>query len=120
MFLLYINHSEVSWYIKQCPLLGRSPLLGVSANGELTVVVMRKRTSELLITEVGVGDGGLVCRTDHSLYCDNTVAVLTFPSALCLLSHYLVSYGLSILHKAKVGFSKFMPIPGQCYQEASN
>ena len=38
VFLLYINHSKFSWYIKQCPLLGRSRLLGMSANGELTVV----------------------------------------------------------------------------------
>ena len=38
VFLLYINHSEFSWYIKQCPFLGRGPLLGVSVNGELTVV----------------------------------------------------------------------------------
>ena len=37
VFLLYINHSEISWYIKQCPLLGRCPLLGASVNGELTV-----------------------------------------------------------------------------------
>ena len=39
VFLLYINHSKFSQYIKQCPLLGRSPLLGVSANGELTVTI---------------------------------------------------------------------------------
>ena len=37
VFLLYINHSEFSWYIKQCLLLGRGPLLGASVNGELTV-----------------------------------------------------------------------------------
>ena len=37
VFLLYINHSEFSWYIKQCPLLGRGLLLGASVNGELTV-----------------------------------------------------------------------------------
>ena len=37
VFLLYINHSEFSWYIKYCPLLGRGPLLGASVNGELTV-----------------------------------------------------------------------------------
>ena len=37
VFLLYINHSEFSWYIKHCLLLGRDPLLGVSVNGELTV-----------------------------------------------------------------------------------
>ena len=37
VFLLYINHSEFSWHIKQCPLLGRGPLLGASINGELTV-----------------------------------------------------------------------------------
>ena len=37
MFLLYINHSEFSWNIKQCPLLGRGPLLGESVNGKLTV-----------------------------------------------------------------------------------
>ena len=40
VFLLYINHSEFSWYIKQCPLLGRGPLLGASINGELTVLSM--------------------------------------------------------------------------------
>ena len=39
VFHLYINHSEFSWYIKQCPLLGRGPLLGASVNGELTVQV---------------------------------------------------------------------------------
>ena len=33
VFLL--NHSEFSWYVKQCPLLGRCPLLGASVNGEL-------------------------------------------------------------------------------------
>ena len=38
VFLLYINHSEFSWYINQCPLLGRGPLLGASVNRELTVV----------------------------------------------------------------------------------
>ena len=38
VFLLYINHSKLSWYIKQCPLLGRGPLLGVSVNGEFTVI----------------------------------------------------------------------------------
>ena len=38
MFLLYINRSEFGWYIKQCPLLGRGPLLGASVNGELTVL----------------------------------------------------------------------------------
>ena len=37
VFLLYINHSEFSWYIKQCPLLGRRPLLRASVNEELTV-----------------------------------------------------------------------------------
>ena len=40
VFLLYINHSKFSWYIKQCPLLGRSPLLGASVNGELTVTII--------------------------------------------------------------------------------
>ena len=40
VFLLYINHSEFSWYIKQCLLLGRGPLLGASVNGELTVMVI--------------------------------------------------------------------------------
>ena len=40
VFLLYINHSEFSLYIKQCPLLGRGPLLGASVNGELTVAVL--------------------------------------------------------------------------------
>ena len=39
VFLLCINHSEFSWYIKQCPLLGRGPLLGASVNGELTVKI---------------------------------------------------------------------------------
>ena len=38
--ILYINHSEFSWYIKQCPLLGRGPLLGASVNGELTVFLL--------------------------------------------------------------------------------
>ena len=38
VFLLYINDSEFSWYIKHCPLLGRGPLLGASVNGELTVL----------------------------------------------------------------------------------
>ena len=37
VFLLYINHSKFSWYIKQRRLLGRGPLLGASINGELTV-----------------------------------------------------------------------------------
>ena len=39
VFLLYINHSEFSWYIKQCPLLGEGPLLGASVNGELTIYI---------------------------------------------------------------------------------
>ena len=39
VFLLYINHSEFSWYIKQCLLLGRGPLLGASVNGESTVIL---------------------------------------------------------------------------------
>ena len=30
------------------------------------------RNSSLLISEVGVGDGGLVCRTDHPQCCDNS------------------------------------------------
>ena len=50
VFLLYINHSEISWYIKQCPLLGKGPLLGVSVN---TVIVSRrwfKLSSELAFT----------------------------------------------------------------------
>ena len=38
VFLLYINHSEISWYIKQCPFLSRGPLLGAAVNGELNVV----------------------------------------------------------------------------------
>ena len=38
VFLLYISHSEFSWYIKQCPLLGRGPQFGASVNGELTVL----------------------------------------------------------------------------------
>ena len=42
VLLLYINHSKISWYIKQCPLLGRGPLLGVSVNGELTVLCFTK------------------------------------------------------------------------------
>ena len=37
VFLLYIKYCEFSCYIKQCQLLGRGPLLGVSVNGELTV-----------------------------------------------------------------------------------
>ena len=41
VFLLYINHSEFSWYIKHCPLLSRGPLLGASVNGELTVAHKR-------------------------------------------------------------------------------
>ena len=36
--ILYINRSEFSWFIKQCSLLGRGPLLGASVNGELTVL----------------------------------------------------------------------------------
>ena len=44
VFLLYINHSEFSWYIKQCLLLGRGPLLGASVNGELTVLVIHGKT----------------------------------------------------------------------------
>ena len=40
VFPLYINHSEFSWYIKQCPLLGRGPLLGASVNGELSSVTV--------------------------------------------------------------------------------
>ena len=39
MFLVYINHCGFSWYIKQCPLFGRGPLLGASVNGELTVLL---------------------------------------------------------------------------------
>ena len=39
VFLLYKNHSKFSWYIRQCPLLGRGPLLGASVNGELTVIM---------------------------------------------------------------------------------
>ena len=39
VFLLYINHSELCWYIKHCPLLGRGLLLGVSVNGELAVLL---------------------------------------------------------------------------------
>ena len=35
---VFLLHSEFSWYIKQCPLLGRGPLLGASVNGELTVL----------------------------------------------------------------------------------
>ena len=46
VFLLYMNHSEFSWYIKQCPLLGRGPLFGASVNGELTVF---KSTRVLII-----------------------------------------------------------------------
>ena len=38
VLLLYVDHIEFSWYMKQCPLLGRGLLLGVSVNGELTVV----------------------------------------------------------------------------------
>ena len=30
------------------------------------------RNSELLISEVGEGDGGLVCRTDHPQCCENS------------------------------------------------
>ena len=33
---------------------------------------MVTRNSPLLISEVGVGDGGLVCRTDHPQCCDNS------------------------------------------------
>ena len=35
---VFLNHSEFSWYIKQCPLIGRGPLLEASVNGELTVI----------------------------------------------------------------------------------
>ena len=39
------------------------------------------RNSELLISEVGVGDGGLVCRTDHPQCCDSsTDAVWLSPN----------------------------------------
>ena len=39
------------------------------------------KNSELLISEVGVGDGGLVCRTDHPQCCDSsTDAVWLSPS----------------------------------------
>ena len=39
------------------------------------------RNSSLLISEVGVGDGGLVCRTDHPQCCDNsTDAVWLSPN----------------------------------------
>ena len=39
------------------------------------------RNSELLISEVGVGDGGLVCRTDYPQCCDiSTVAVWLSPN----------------------------------------
>ena len=30
------------------------------------------RNSQLLVSEVGVGDGGLVCRTDHPQCCGNS------------------------------------------------
>ena len=39
------------------------------------------RNSSLIISEVGVGDGGLVCRTDHPLCCDSsTDAVWLSPN----------------------------------------
>ena len=42
VLLLYINHCKISWYIKQYPLLGRCLLLGVSVNGELTILCFTK------------------------------------------------------------------------------
>ena len=37
MLLLHYIYGDFSWYIWQCPLYGRCPLLGVSVNGESTV-----------------------------------------------------------------------------------
>ena len=52
VFLLYINHSQFSWYIKQCLLLSKGPLLGVSVNGELTVLLC------VCVCVCGGGGGG--------------------------------------------------------------
>ena len=43
------------------------------------------RNSELLISEVGVGDGGLVCRTDHPQCC-STDAVWLSPNNTAISS----------------------------------
>ena len=43
--------------------------------------------SELLISEIGEGDGGLVCRTDHPLCCDySTDAVWLSPYGVIVSS----------------------------------
>ena len=39
VLLLHYIYGDFSWYIWQCPLYGRCPLLGVSINGESTVHV---------------------------------------------------------------------------------
>ena len=39
-----IIYGDTSWYIEQCPLFGRRPLLGVSVNRESTVHVPRTVT----------------------------------------------------------------------------
>ena len=45
------------------------------------------RNSSLLISEVGVGDGGLVCRTDHPQCCDSsTDAVWLSPNGVTISS----------------------------------
>ena len=45
------------------------------------------RNSELLISEVGVGDSGLVCRTDHPQCCNSsTDAVWLSPNGVTILS----------------------------------
>ena len=45
------------------------------------------RNSPLLISEVGMGDGGLVCRTDHPQCCDSsTDAVWLSPNGVTISS----------------------------------
>ena len=52
--------------------------------GDSSVVT---RNRELLISEVGVGDGGLVCRTDHDQCCDgSTDAIWLNPNKTVISS----------------------------------
>ena len=53
--------------------------------GDSSVVT---RNTPLLISEVGVGDGGLVCRTDHPQCCDSsTDAVWLSPNNTVISSN---------------------------------
>ena len=76
VFLLYINHSEFSCYIKHCPLLGRGPLLGASVNGELTV-----HFSSVIIMLIRV------VLNKFALHRSKLLLNLTFPWSLRPLPH---------------------------------